>query len=67
MDLDRIHIETDMDVTIYLIFNTNTNIIGYEYKTYSLILDSHSDTYLIWNIASQRISICFIELILFLQ
>jgi hypothetical protein len=33
-------------------FNTNTNIIGYEYKTYSLISDSHSNTYLIWNIAS---------------
>jgi hypothetical protein len=32
--------------------NTNTNTNGYEYKTDSLNSDSHSDTYLIWNITS---------------
>ena len=32
--------------------DTNTNIVGYEYKTESSNSDLHSDTYLIWNIAS---------------
>ena len=32
--------------------DTNTNIVGYEYKTDSSNSDLYSDTYLIWNIAS---------------
>jgi hypothetical protein len=39
----------------YLLYfnpNTDTNTIGYEYKTDSSNSDLHSDIYLIWNIAS---------------
>jgi hypothetical protein len=36
----------------YFNSNTDTNSIGYEYKTDSSNSDLHSDTYLIWNIAS---------------
>jgi hypothetical protein len=36
----------------YFNSNTITDTIGYEYKMNSSNSDSHSDTYLVWNIAS---------------
>jgi hypothetical protein len=46
--------ESECHYLPYFNFNLNTNIdtIGYEYKTDSSNLDSHSDTYLVWNITS---------------